>query len=282
MADRWSALIWAIVIHLLLFVVLSFGLSSSKEPPATAALKPVIQASAVNEAQVMEPYRRRLEEEAAQKRRVAEQKRQAAEKKRRAEEARRKAAAEKKRQAEEAARRKAAEQKRLAEQKRKQEAEKARLAALEKQRKIEAERKAAEARQQAEAERKRIEAQQRREAEARLKAQMAAEAERMAQEEQRIRSAQLSRLQDQYVADITNKVQRNWLRPPDSRGTLCSVLINQIPGGEIVGVRVTDCDGDVAFQRSVEAAVRKASPLPQPPEPELFQREIEFVFRPDR
>jgi colicin import membrane protein len=36
----------------------------------------------------------------------------------------------------------------------------------------------------------------------------------------------------------------------------------------------------VAFQRSVEAAVRKASPLPAPPDPEVFDREIEFVFEP--
>lgn len=275
--DRWIALGGAVAVHVVLFAVIAFGLTPRDKPALSAQLKPVIQASAVSEAQVMEPYRKRLEAEAAEQRRAVEAKR-------RAEEARRKAAAEKKRQAEEAARRRA-EQARLAELKKQQEAEKARLAERERQRKIEAERKAAEAaRKKAEAERQRqeAEAQARREAEQRLRQQMAAEAERLAQEEQQYRSARFSRLQNQYVAEITNKVQRNWLRPPDSRGSLCTVVINQLPGGEIVGVQVTDCDGDVAFQRSVEAAVRKASPLPQPPERELFQREIEFVFRPDR
>lgn len=272
--DRWIALGGAVVVHIVLFAVIGFGLSSHREIPAKAAVKPVIQANAVSEDKVMEPYRRKLADEAAEKHRIAEEKRKAAEAKRRAEEAKKKAEAERKR--------KAAEVKRLAELKKKQAAEKARLAALEKQRKIEAERKAAEEKKKAEAERKRREAEEQARREAELKRQLDAEARRLEQEQQQYRSARLSRLQDQYVADITNKVQRNWLRPPDSHGTLCSVLIHQIPGGEIVGVQVTDCDGDVAFKRSVEAAVRKASPLPLPPEKELFQREIEFIFRPVR
>ncbi len=252
-SDRWSALGWAIGIHLLLFALITFGLRTSKH--AAVSVAPIIQATAVSEEQVMEPQRRHQAEEAAKKKRIAEQKR------------------------------KAAEEKRQAALKKKRAAEKARLAALEKKRKMEAERKAEAERKQAEEAKKRAEAEEakkRQAAEEQLKAQMAAEAERMAAEAKRLDSARLNRLQDQYVADITNKVQRNWLRPPDSRGTFCSVVINQIPGGDIVGIRVTDCDGDVAFQRSVEAAVQKSSPLPLPKEPELFQREIEFVFRPVR
>ncbi len=259
-SDRWSALGWAIAIHLLLFGLITFGLSSHK--PVGVSAPPIIQATAVSEEQVMEPVRRQQAEEAARKKRIADEKRRVAE------------------------------QKRQAELKKKQAAEKARLAALEKKRKMEAARKAEEERKKAEEakrkadeEKKRAEAEEakkRQQAEEQLKAQMAAEAERLAAEAKRLDSARLSRLQDQYVADITNKVQRNWLRPPDSRGSFCSVVINQIPGGEIVGIRVTDCDGDVAFQRSVEAAVQKSSPLPLPKEPELFQREIEFVFKPVR
>lgn len=259
-SDRWSALGWAIGIHLLLFALIFFGLRTTKH--AAVSVTPIIQATAVSEEQVMEPQRRRQAEETEKKKRIAEEKRRVEE------------------------------QKRQAELKKKQAAEKARLAALEKQRKMEAERKAEAERKQAEEEKKRAaeekkkaeaeEAKKRQIAEEQLKAQMAAEAERLAAEAKRLDSARLNRLQDQYVADITNKVQRNWLRPPDNRGTFCSVVINQIPGGEIVGTRVTDCDGDVAFQRSVEAAVQKSSPLPLPKEPELFQREIEFVFRPVR
>lgn len=293
--ERWIALGGAVAVHLLLFAVLGFGLTAEPEPPANAANKPLIQARAVSEEQVMEPHRRRVAEEQAERQRIAEQKR-------RAEVARQQAAAERKRQAEasrraeEEARRKAAESRRQAELKRKQEAEKARLAELEKQRRIEAERRAEEAhkqaearriaeeraRQQADAERLRreTEEQARREAEARLKAAMAAEEARLAEEASARQQARLNTAQSQYVADISNKVQRNWLRPSGSRGSYCRVLIRQIPGGEVVDVRLSDCDGDVAFQRSVEAAVRKASPLPAPPVPEVFEREIEFIFEP--
>ena len=267
--DRWTALGWAIVVHIVLFAIIGFGLSVNRDEPVRVAMKPIIQASAVSEEKVMEPYRERL---AAEKRRIDEAKRKAEEDRRRAAEERKKAEAEKQR--------KLAEQKRQAELKKKQEAEKARLAAQEKQRKIEADRKAAEEKKKAEEERKRKAAEEQARRDEALKKQLDAEAKKLAQEQQQYQSARMSRLQDQYVADITNKVERNWLRPPDSRGTLCSVLIQQIPGGEIVGVQVTDCDGDVAFKRSVAAAVRKASPLPMPSEKELFQREIEFVFRP--
>ena len=79
--------------------------------------------------------------------------------------------------------------------------------------------------------------------------------------------------------DIKGKVERNWRRPPAvPTGTQCTVLMVQIPGGEVVDMRLDDCTGGMAFERSVEAAVRKASPLPDPPAPELFDREIEFIF----
>jgi colicin import membrane protein len=41
---------------------------------------------------------------------------------------------------------------------------------------------------------------------------------------------------------------------------------------------VTKSSGDAAFDRSVEAAVKKASPLPPPQNPELFDRDLEFIF----
>ncbi len=270
----------AILIHLVLIGLLAFGVTRQPDAPDSTAASPVIQATAVSEQDVMEPMRRREAEEEFRQRRLEEQ-RQADEVQRRAEEAKRQAVEEQKRQA--------AEQARLAELK-KREAEKARLAEQERQRKLEAEkrrkaeaeRKAAEERKKAEAERQRLEeeARKRQEQEEKLKQQLAAEAERLAQEQQRFRQQQLLSVRQQYVADIRNKVERNWLRPTGSQGSHCRVVIHQIPGGEVVDVRLAECDGDVAFQRSVEAAVRKASPLPKPSDPDVFEREIEFVFEP--
>lgn len=274
--DRLVGFAGAVLVHLVLVGLLAFSMTNRPETAANPAAKPIVQARAVSEEEVMAPVRRREAEEEAKRQRAAEDKRQAAAEKRRAEEARRKAAEETKR--------KAAEKARLVEQKKKQEAEKARLAEQEQQRKIEAEkqRKAAEERKRAEAERKRLEeeAQKRQESEGKLKQAMAAEAERLAQEQQRYHQQQLQSVRQQYVADIQNKVERNWRRETGSRGSHCRVLIHQIPSGEVVDVRLAECDGDVAFQRSVEAAVRKASPLPLPSDPEVFDREIEFVFEP--
>ncbi len=291
--DRLIGIGGAVLIHLLLIGLLAFNIERRPEAPASQAVKPIVQARVVSEEEVMEPRRRRQAEEDRQ-RRIEEEKR-------RAEEAKQKAAEEQKRKAE-------AEKQRQAELKKKQEAEKARLAEQERQRKIEAEkqrkaeaerkaaeerkkaeaeRKAAEERKKAEAERKAAEERKkaeaerkRQEAEEQLKQAMAAEVERIAEEEQRMRAMQLSGLQEQYKSLIKNKVERNWRRPTGSHGTHCRVVIHQIPGGEVIDVRLTECDGDVAFQRSVEAAVRKASPLPPAPDPEVFDREIEFVFEP--
>ncbi len=60
------------------------------------------------------------------------------------------------------------------------------------------------------------------------------------------------------------------------------MIVKQTMSGDVIDVRVQACTStsDKAFQRSVERAVRKASPLPLPPDPELFDREIVFTFKP--
>jgi colicin import membrane protein len=46
-------------------------------------------------------------------------------------------------------------------------------------------------------------------------------------------------------------------------------------------VSIGSCNGDQAVRESIEAAVYRASPLPPPSDPALFQRELEITFRPD-
>jgi len=46
-------------------------------------------------------------------------------------------------------------------------------------------------------------------------------------------------------------------------------------------VRVGQCNGDEAVVRSIEAAVLRASPLPKPPTPALFERNLIVTFRPE-
>ncbi len=74
-----------------------------------------------------------------------------------------------------------------------------------------------------------------------------------------------------YQFAIAQKVRRSWAVPASAGPeTRCTVRVTQLPGGEVVGVNIISCNGDEAVRRSVEAAIRRASPLPEPSDPDLF------------
>ena len=189
---------------------------------------------------------------------------------------------------------KAIEEKKKAEQN-KVEQEKQRKLEQEKKKKTEAERKKkaeAETRKKAEADaRKKAEAEKQRKAEQAAKEQAAAEARQ--REAEQAMQAQIAEEQaqaatthalSQYIPYIQQKIQRNWIRPAGSPpGMSCLILVKLIPGGEVVDARVVRSSGDALFDRSVETAVLKASPLPLPEDPAMFKyfREINFNFNPD-
>ena len=119
--------------------------------------------------------------------------------------------------------------------------------------------------------RKADEARQRAERELELRA-------RLAEEEERTGAAFQS-LKAQYVAVIQAHIERRWFKPPGTpAGASCIAFVTQIPGGEVVAVRFDTCGGGEAFRQSIENAIRNASPLPAPPQPELFDREVRLVF----
>ncbi len=177
----------------------------------------------------------------------------------RQEEARLQRIEDEKRKAEEEARRKAAEE----------EAQRKREADLERKR-VEAERlrKEEEERQRLENER------QRREAEARqLQEQVEAEDRRLAARNSEDAAA--------YEYAIKQKVQRAWIKPASApRDLNCEVNVKQNQNGDVLSVTVVRCNGDDIVVRSIEAAVRKASPLPEAPNPLLFDADLVFDFVP--
>jgi len=84
-----------------------------------------------------------------------------------------------------------------------------------------------------------------------------------------------------YQTMIKQKVTRNWARPGTAQDDLsCAVAVTQVPGGEVLSAKVIDsqCNGDAFVKRSVEAAVMRASPLPQPDNPLLFLRNFTITF----
>jgi colicin import membrane protein len=137
---------------------------------------------------------------------------------------------------------------------------------------------------QAAEEKRRLEEQQRRADEkAQLERDMLEEERR--EEEARVQAARQARLQtqrEQYIMQIAKKVEDNWMRPiMTSSGQSCDVVVRQTMSGDVIDVQLDSCTADNAFQRSVERAVRAASPLPLPPDPELFDNQIYFKFKPN-
>jgi colicin import membrane protein len=203
------------------------------------------QAESQAKAKLQEEDQKRLEQERQQEQAVAEEK--AAEQKR----------ADEKRQADEQAQRVA-------------------------QEKAEAERKArdaAEAKKKAE-EQKRLE--QQKQADQQAAAEREADLKRSLDQELRADQARSSGALASWQSQITARIQRAWLRPPSARqGIECVLNVTQVPGGEVTNVRIGSCNGDQAVRESIEAAVYRASPLPPPPDPTLFERNLVITFRPD-
>jgi len=117
---------------------------------------------------------------------------------------------------------------------------------------------------------------------ARARAQREAELRaRLAVEEQRT-MAVAGGLKAQYVAMIQARIQRNWIRPASARpGLKCTIQVTQIPGGEVVGAALGTCNGDDAVRQSIVSAVLRSSPLPTPPDPSLFERNLVVEFVPE-
>lgn len=268
-------LVGTLLLHLLLFGLLLFQVNARPPAPVAPQAQPVeiVTASAVDGKQVVAELKRLKRE----KQQASDALRRQADEKRRRAEVQRQAQQEKQRQAEVARKAKA---ERLQQQERQahEQQQAKRLAEQEKQRKIEADQ-----RQRAEFERtqQEFEAAQRREDERLRQAAETALKAKLAAEEVALRQQRLATLQQAYIGQIGAKVQRAWIRPAGSGSHFdCRVLVNQLPTGEVVSVRVTRSCGTSALDRSVERAVLKASPLPRPSDPELFQREIVFEFTP--
>jgi len=90
-------------------------------------------------------------------------------------------------------------------------------------------------------------------------------------------------LSARYAAAIQSAVTNNWNRPDSATaGLRCTVVITQIPGGDLINVQVSSpCNADQVTRNSIESAVRKAAPLPYQGYEKVFQRSIRFNFRYD-
>ena len=276
----------AVALHIVILLVLIISVSFSSRPDIPEKQVETVQAVVVDsqivqaeldkikkhEATKKYNEKQRLKRLAA-KARKEEKKRKQAIKNRKLEE-KRSADLKKKRLLDEKARK--LESKKLADLQKKnqqleekRQAEQQRLSVLQKKR--EQEELARENAKKAEADRKR------RIAEAKALKKKLAEEER----ERYLNSSKMKKLRSQYVKLIERHVEKKWIKPAStSKGMSCVVNITQNRAGTVLSVETGQCSGNKAFQQSVERAVRRASPLPDPPSNDVFDRTIRFVFKP--
>ncbi len=262
-----GAVVYSVALHLVVAAAFAIGVDWRIERPRVAIDAVPIQGVIIDQAAI-EKEREAREEAArqvrAQQQRDERQRREAAERERQ-----RVAAVERaKQQAEQEERDRIAAEKAEQQRQREAQAERERVA-REREEQAQREKEAAEKRAREQAEQRR-----RQQAESELQQQLALEAERNA--------ARNAGLLDQYIRMIEARIKQKWNRPLSARpGLDCVVRVVQAPTGDVLSATVSTCNGDEAVRRSIERAVMDASPLPRPPNPALFERNLNVNFRPE-
>ncbi len=114
-----------------------------------------------------------------------------------------------------------------------------------------------------------------------------AEVQRRRQAEIDAEDLRLARLSaddtSRWVFALQQQIARNFVLPASAPKNLeCVVNIRQLAGGRVVNVTVGRCNGDESVRRALEAAVYKASPLPSPDNPGVFDRDLQITFKPEQ
>ena len=90
---------------------------------------------------------------------------------------------------------------------------------------------------------------------------------------------------ESYRYGVYERVVANWSRPPSARnGMQARLLVELVPTGTVVSVTLLESSGHAPFDRSAEAAVRKARSFDVPSESRLFERHFRrfsLLFRPE-
>lgn len=92
------------------------------------------------------------------------------------------------------------------------------------------------------------------------------------------------RLFGRYVGQITARIERTWIKPraPIESGTfVCHVQVLQDAAGNVLAVTPQRCNGSQRWQQSLAQAIFGASPLPAPPDRQVFTSTLTLFFTSD-
>jgi colicin import membrane protein len=94
-------------------------------------------------------------------------------------------------------------------------------------------------------------------------------------------TAARSRAMGEYSDKVRGKIRGNIVLPADIPGNPEAIFdVVQLPTGEVLSARLRKSSGYKPYDEAVERAILKASPLPKPDRPDLFQRNLELKFKP--
>jgi colicin import membrane protein len=96
-------------------------------------------------------------------------------------------------------------------------------------------------------------------------------------------AAARAQLVDEYKRRIAERIKQYIIEPPSLQGNPeVELNITVLPGGEVLDVRTRKSSGQPLWDSAAERAVRRAQPLPLPPDPALMRefRELNLRFRP--
>jgi colicin import membrane protein len=100
-------------------------------------------------------------------------------------------------------------------------------------------------------------------------------------EQATVADAAKARANADYIRRIQAKVKGNVVVPPEIAGNPEAIFdVVQLPTGEIIDAQLRKSSGNRAYDEAVQRAIIKASPLPRPDSPDLFQRNLTLKFRP--
>ncbi len=107
--------------------------------------------------------------------------------------------------------------------------------------------------------------------------------QQMKAEQERLEGVRTQRAQgevNKYKALILQAISQNWLLPGHVDKTLyAELLIRVAPGGIVLDVQLMKSSGNEGMDRSAQAAVFKASPLPVPSDATAFEPFRQFVLK---
>lgn len=99
----------------------------------------------------------------------------------------------------------------------------------------------------------------------------------------KVQATQLHGVVDRYKAQILRAIGQYWVVPGGANKQLsCLYLIQLAPGGVVLNVKLLHSSGNAALDRSARVAIYKASPLPVPKDPALFDnfRQLRLTVSP--